>query len=246
MNGFNLSEWALKRKSLVWYFMALSLAAGILSYRELGREEDPPFTIKTMVIQANWPGASTGDMIQQVTDRIEKKLEELDTLDFVRSYTVPGQAMVFVNLRDTTRAREIPAIWSKVRNMISDIQHEFPQGVLPPGFNDQFGDVFGSVYAFTGDGLSMRQLRDYVEDVRAKVLKVPNAGKVELIGTQDEVIYLDFSTRQLAALSLDGQAIVKSLQAQNAITPAGAFRPGRSASACASTASSNPRKASAT
>ena len=226
MNGFNLSEWALKRKSLVWYFMALSLAAGILSYRELGREEDPPFTIKTMVIQANWPGASTGDMIQQVTDRIEKKLEELDTLDFVRSYTVPGQAMVFVNLRDTTRAREIPAIWSKVRNMISDIQHEFPQGVLPPGFNDQFGDVFGSVYAFTGDGLGMRQLRDYVEDVRAKVLKVPNAGKVELIGTQDEVIYLDFSTRQLAALSLDGQAIVKSLQAQNAITPSGTIQAG--------------------
>ena len=113
--------------------------------------------------------------------------------------------------------------------MISDIQHEFPQGVLPPGFNDQFGDVFGSVYAFTGDGLGMRQLRDYVEDVRAKVLKVPNAGKVELIGTQDEVIYLDFSTRQLAALSLDGQAIVKSLQAQNAITPSGTIQAGAGA-----------------
>jgi multidrug efflux pump subunit AcrB len=226
VNGFNLSEWALKRKSLVWYFMALSLAAGILSYNGLGREEDPPFTIKTMVIQANWPGASTDDMIQQVTDRIEKKLEELDSLDYVKSYTTPGQATVFVNLRDNTKARDIPGIWARVRNMISDIQHQFPQGVLPPGFNDQFGDVFGNVYAFTGDGLSMRQLRDYVEDVRAKVLKVPNAGKVELIGAQDEVIYLDFSTRQLAALNLDGDAIIKSLQAQNAITPSGTIQAG--------------------
>ena len=226
MNGFNLSEWALKRKSLVWYFMLLAVAAGILSYLKLGREEDPPFTIKTMVIQANWPGASTGDMIQQVTDRIEKKLEELDSLDFVRSYTTPGQTTVFVNLRPTTKARDIPAVWVKVRNMIADIQHEFPQGVQTPGFNDQFGDVFGNVYAFTGDGLTMRQLRDYVEHVRAEVLKVPNAGKVELIGTQDEAIYLDFSTRQLAALSLDGDAIVKSLQAQNAISPSGTVQAG--------------------
>ncbi len=226
MNGFNLSEWALKRKSLVWYFMLISLVAGIMAYERLGREEDPPFTIKTMVIQANWPGASTGDMIQQVTDRIEKKLEELDTLDFVKSYTTPGQTTVFVNLRPTTKARDISAIWAKVRNMIGDIQHQFPQGVLPPGFNDQFGDVFGDVYAFTSDGLTMRQLRDYVEDVRAQVLKVPNAGKVELIGTQDEAIYLDFSTRQLAALNLDGDAIVKSLQAQNAIAPSGTIQAG--------------------
>jgi multidrug efflux pump len=226
VNGFNLSEWALKRKSLVWYFMLLAMAAGLMSYRELGREEDPAFTIKTMVIQANWPGASTSDMIQQVTDRIEKKLEELDTLDFVRSYTTPGQTTVFVELRPTTRGRDIPATWAKVRNMISDIEHEFPSGVLPPGFNDQFGDVFGNVYAFTGDGLTMRQLRDYAEQVRAEVLKVPNAGKVELIGTQDEAIYLDISMRQVAALGLDGNAVVKSLQDQNAIVPSGTIQAG--------------------
>ena len=226
MNGFNLSEWALERKSLVWYFMLLAMAAGIMAYGGLGREEDPPFTIKTMVIQASWPGATTGDMIQQVTDRIEKKLEELDTLDYVKSYTTPGQTTVFVNLRPSTKARDIPAIWMKVRNMISDIQYQFPQGVQTPGFNDQFGDVFGNVYAFTGDGLTMRQLRDYAEDVRAKVLKVPNAGKVDLLGTQDEVIYLDFSTRQLAAMNIDMDAVIKSLQAQNAITPSGTVQAG--------------------
>ncbi len=226
MNGFNLSEWALRRKSLVWYFMLLALAAGLMSYRELGREEDPAFTIKTMVIQANWPGASAADVIQQVTDRIEKKLEELDTLDFVRSYTTPGQTTIFVNLRPSTKARDIPVIWAKVRNMISDIEHQFPQGVLKPGFNDQFGDVFGNVYAFTGDGLTMRQLRDYAEQVRAEVLKVPNAGKVELVGTQDEAIYLDISVRQVAALGIDGNAVVKSLQDQNAIVPSGTIQAG--------------------
>ena len=128
--------------------------------------------------------------------------------------------------------------------MISDIQYQFPQGVQPPAFNDQFGDVFGNVYAFTGDGLTMRQLRDYVEDVRAKVLKVPNAGKVDLLGTQDEVIYLDFSTRQLAALNLDGNAVIRSLQAQNAIAPSGTIQAAPNASVCASTASSSPRRAS--
>jgi multidrug efflux pump subunit AcrB len=226
VSGFNLSDWALRHKSLVVYFMLISLAVGIMAYQGLGREEDPPFTIKTMVIQAQWPGASTEEMIRQVTDRIEKKLEELESLDYVKSYTAPGQTTILVNLRATTPARSIPGIWNRIRNMISDIQGQFPQGVLSPTFNDQFGDVFGNVYAFTGDGLTMRQLRDYAEDVRAKVLKVPNTGKVELIGTQDEAIYLDFSTRQLASLGLDRQAVLQTLRSQNAIAPSGTIQAG--------------------
>jgi multidrug efflux pump subunit AcrB len=226
MNSFNLSDWALRHRSLVWYFMLVALIAGIMSYRGLGREEDPAFTIKTMLIQAQWPGASVEATINQITDRIEKKLEELDTLDFTRSVTTPGQTTIFVNLKDTTKGPQIPAIWAQIRNMIADIRQQFPDGVVGPFFNDRFGDVYGNVYAFTADGLSQRQLRDYVEGVRAKVLTVPNAGRVDLIGAQDEAIFLEFSTRQIAALGLDQQAVVATLRAQNAISPSGVIQAG--------------------
>ncbi|MGQ9369149.1 efflux RND transporter permease subunit [Azospirillum sp. ST 5-10] len=225
-DGFNLSEWALRHRSLVWYLMIVASVAGVMAYRGLGREEDPSFTIKTMLVSAQWPGASVQDTIDQVTDRIEKKLEELPGLDYTRSMTTPGQTTVFVNLQDTVRGGDVPAVWVQVRNMIRDIQGEFPQGVAGPFFNDRFGDVYGNIYAFTADGLSQRQLRDYVESVRAKVLTVPDVGKVDLIGAQDEVIYLEFSTRQIAALGIDQQAIVQTLQAQNAIAPSGVVQAG--------------------
>jgi multidrug efflux pump len=223
---FNLSDWALRHRSLVWYFMLVSLLAGSFSYLRLGREEDPSFTIKTMIISARWPGASVEDTINQVTDRIEKKLEELESLDYTRSLTTPGQTIVFVNLKDSTKARDVPATWVRVRNMIGDIRGEFPSGVQPVAFNDRFGDVYGNIYGFTADGLTLRQLRDYVEDARTKVLTVPNAGRVDLIGAQDEVIYLEFSTRQIAALGLDEQAVLQTLQAQNAIAPSGVIQAG--------------------
>ena len=226
MKGFNLSDWALNHRSLVWYFMLVFVAAGIYSYMHLGREEDPHFTIKTMIVQANWPGASVEETMLQVTDRIEKKLEELDSLDYTRSITTSGQTIVFVNLKASTKARDVDPTWVEVRNMMNDIRSSFPQGVLGPFFNDRFGDVFGNIYAFTADGLTMRQLRDYVEMVRRRVLSVPDAGKVELIGAQDEAIYLEFSTRQIAALGLNQQAIIQSLQAQNAITPSGVIQAG--------------------
>ncbi|MFG1352265.1 efflux RND transporter permease subunit [Xanthobacter autotrophicus] len=226
MKPFNLSDWALDHRSLVWFFMIAFILAGAFSYLKLGREEDPAFTIKTMVIQAQWPGASAKDVTRQVTDRIEKKLEELESLDYTKSITVPGQTTIFVNLRATTKARDVPPTWVLVRNMIGDIKGSFPQGVVGPNFNDRFGDVFGNIYAFTSDGLSQRELRDQVEDVRAKVLTVPNVGRVEVIGAQDEVIYLEFSTRKLAALGLDQRAILSSLQAQNAITPSGVLQAG--------------------
>ena len=226
MSSFNLSDWALRHRSLVWYFMIAFMAAGLYSYLQLGRQEDPDFTIKTMVIQAQWPGASPEEMTRQVTDRIEKKLEELESLDFTKSVTVAGQTTVFVYLRDSTKARDVKPTWVRVRNMVADIKGDFPAGVVGPEFNDSFGDVFGNVYAFTGDGLSQRQLRDYVEDIRAKVLTVANVGKVDILGAQDEVIYLEFSTRKIAALGLDTRSIVSSLQEQNAVAPSGVFQNG--------------------
>ncbi|WP_395448847.1 efflux RND transporter permease subunit [Aminobacter sp. UC22_36] len=226
MKGFNLSDWALNHRSLVWYFMLIFTVAGVFAYLNLGREEDPSFTIKTMLVQANWPGASVDETTRQVTDRIEKKLEELESLDFSRSVTTAGQTIIFVNLKPTTKARDVAPTWVQVRNMVNDLRPNFPQGVQGPFFNDRFGDVFGNIYAFTADGLSMRQLRDYVEMVRTRILTIPNAGKVELIGAQDEVIYLEFSTRQIAALGLNQQAVVASLQAQNAIAPSGVIQAG--------------------
>jgi multidrug efflux pump subunit AcrB len=223
---FNLSDWALEHRSLVWYFMIISAIAGVLAYINLGREEDPSFTIKTMVIAAQWPGATVEDTARQVTDRIEKKLEELDSLDYTRSQTAPGRTVIYVNLKDTVKSRDVPGIWVRVRNMVNDIKREFPQGVVGPFFNDDFGDVYGNVYAFTADGLTQRQLRDYVEEVRAKVLTVPNVGKVNLIGAQDEVIFLEFSTREMAALGIGQQDVVQTLQAQNAITPSGVIEAG--------------------
>jgi multidrug efflux pump subunit AcrB len=226
VKSFNLSDWALQHRSLVWYFMIAFMAAGLFSYLELGREEDPAFTIKTMVIQAKWPGASAEETTRQVTDRIEKKLEELESLDYTKSITTAGETTVFVNLRDTTKARDVQPTWVRVRNMINDIKGDFPQGVVGPAFNDRFGDVFGNIYAFTSDGLTQRQLRDKVEEVRAKVLQVPNVGRVDIVGAQDEVIYLEFSPRKVAALGLDQRTIVSSLQAQNAITPSGVLQAG--------------------
>ena len=226
MKVFNLSDWALDHKSLVWYFMLIFMVAGAGAYVSLGREEDPAFTIKTMIVQANWPGASVEETILQVTDRIEKKLEELDSLDFTRSVTTAGKAVIFVNLKADTKARAVPDNWTQVRNMMNDIRPTLPSGVQGPFFNDRFGDVFGNIYAFTADGLSPRQLRDYVEMVRSRVLTVPNAGRADIVGAQDEAIYLEFSTRQLAALQLNQQAIMTSLQAQNAVTPSGVIEAG--------------------
>lgn len=221
MKKFNLSDWALEHRSLIWYFMLIFVVAGTMSYLNLGREEDPNFTIKTMVINAQWPGASAEEVARQVTDRIEKKLEELDNLDVVRSQTVAGQTTIFVELLMTTRAKDVKDTWVRVRNLISDIQGDFPSGVVGPFFNDQFGDVYGNIYAFTSEGLSQRQLRDYVEDARTRVLTVENIGKVDVIGAQDEAIYLEFSTRKMAALGIDQQSIINTLKAQNAVTQSG-------------------------
>ncbi|MBY5816284.1 efflux RND transporter permease subunit [Rhizobium leguminosarum] len=221
MKSFNLSDWALEHRSLVWYFMIVFILAGAFSYVKLGREEDPNFTIKTMVITAQWPGASAEEVTRQVTDRIEKKLQELESLDYTKSETVAGQTTVFVELLPTTKAKDVAPTWLRIRNMIADIKGDFPTGVVGPFFNDRFGDVFGNIYAFTSDGLTQRQLRDLVENARSEVLTVLNVGKVDVVGAQDEAIYLEFSTRQIAALGIDQQSVIQTLQAQNAVTQSG-------------------------
>ena len=221
MKTFNLSRWALEHKSFVVYLMLVIALAGMFQYHKLGREEDPPFTIKTMVVKTLWPGATTLETMRQITDRIEKKLEELPGVDYLKSYSKPGESVVFVNLKDSTRASDVPDLWYQVRKKVDDIKQTLPQGVQGPFFNDEFGDTYSLIFALTSEGFSHRELRDQAERVRAELLAVPEVSKIDLLGTQDEKVYLEFSTQQLAAMGLDLSALIQTLQAQNAIQPSG-------------------------
>lgn len=221
MKSLNLSEWAIRHKPLVVYFMLMSVVAGCYAYLHLGRNEDPEFTIKTMVVQTMWPGATQEETMQQVTDRIEKKLQETPYLDYLKSYTTAGKSTVFVTLRDTIAKKEVADVWYQVRKKIGDIKHTLPQGVVGPFFDDEFGDTYGIIYAFTADGFTHRELRDYVEKARSRILEVPDISKVEVLGAQDERIYVEFSTHRLAQLGLDRRALLKALEGQNAVIPSG-------------------------
>ena len=226
MKEFNLSEWALNHRSIVAYLMIVAVAAGVFSYFRLGRSEDPTFIIKTMVVQAAWPGATVQDTLQQVTERLERKLQETPRLDFLRSFTSAGVTTIFVNLQGKTTAREVPDIWYHVRKSISDIRHTLPAGTVGPGFNDDFGDTFGTIYGFTADGFTHRELRDYVETVRSKLLSIPDVSKIEILGAQDEKIFVEFSMKELATLGIDRSALSAALQAQNVVHPAGTIQTG--------------------
>jgi multidrug efflux pump len=227
MRGFNLSEWAINHRAFVWYLMIACVVAGVLSYMRLGREEDPAFTIKTMIVQTRWPGATIQDTMEQVTDRIEKKLQETPYLYYLKSYTKPGVSTIYVNLLDNTPKNEVPEAWYQVRKKVADIRGSLPQGIVGPAFNDEFGDVFGIVYAFTADGFSKRELRDYVERARTEILTVPKAAKAILVGAQDQKIYLEFDTRLLAGLGVSRDGIIQSLREQNAVMPSGVVETGK-------------------
>ncbi|MGA0613227.1 efflux RND transporter permease subunit [Paracoccus sp. KR1-242] len=224
--SFNLSDWALHHRSLVWFLLIVSMIAGTLSYLRLGREEDPNFTIKIMVISASLPGANIENTLNQVTTRIETKLEELDELKYTRSVTMPGQSIVYLELDPTIRGAQVPEVWKRVRNMMSDIRPDFPQEFQGFHFNDDFGDVFGNIYAFTADGFSPRELRDRVEDIRKQVQVLPMAGKTALLGVRKEEVYIEFSSARLAALGLNHTQVVQTLATQNSIAPSGIVQAG--------------------
>ena len=227
MNGFNASAWALEHKSFVGFLMAMMVFAGILSYRQLGRDEDPPFTIKTMIVRAYWPGATAEQTARQVTERLEKTLQSLQYLDYIASYSKPGEATLLVNLKDSTPPGAVPDQWYQVRKKISDMRQTLPLGTQGPFFNDDFGDVYAVVYAFTSDGFSYRDLRDSVESVRSELLRVPNVGKVDLVGVQNEVIYIDFSTREMAGRGIDPNVLAESLRSQNSVIASGVMETSR-------------------
>ncbi|MFG1376854.1 efflux RND transporter permease subunit [Xanthobacter autotrophicus] len=224
--GFNLSAWALKHRSVIIYLMAISVVAGIMAFRNLGRAEDPTFVIKTMVVQANWPGATLDETFRQVTERLERKLQEVPQLNFLESYTKPGTTTIFVHLKGSATAAEVPDLWYHVRKSVGDIRHTLPQGIVGPFFNDEFGDTFGIIYGFTADGFTHRELRDHVEDVRSELLHVPDVSKIEILGAQDERIFIEFSMRELASLGIDRTAVLSALQSQNIVRPSGEVQTG--------------------
>ena len=201
--------------------MLVCVIGGISAYERLGRQEDPDFTVQTMVVQAVWPGATAADMLTQVTDRLEKKLEETPKLDYLKSYTKPGQTTIFVYLKESTPKRDLNDIWYQVRKKVSDIRATLPPGVAGPFFNDEFGDVFGIIYGVTYDGFTPRQARDFAETARAEFLRSPDVGKVEIFGDQDEKVYLSFSPQKLANLKLSLDDVLTAVARQNAVVPSG-------------------------
>jgi multidrug efflux pump len=221
MKSINLSEWALKHQQMVAFLLMLLTVAGVLAYGSLGQKEDPEFTIKTMVVQAYWPGSSSQQMADQVTDKIEKKLQEIAEIDHTATYVRPGETQIKVNLRDATSPRNVPDVWYQVRKKIGDIKHTLPPEVQGPFFNDEFGDTFGNMYALTGDGFSNAQLRQFADAARNEFLRVADVNKVDLIGKQDEKIYVEVSNAKLASLGIDPALIAATLAQTNAVAAAG-------------------------
>jgi multidrug efflux pump len=219
--GFNLSRWALEHIPLTRYLMVALLIGGIMSYGQLGQDEDPPFTFRAMVVRAIWPGATALQMADQVTDKLEKKLQETPYIDKIRSYSKPGETLIILQLRESTPPKEVPAAWYQVRKKIGDIRSTLPAGVVGPFFNDEFGDTYGSIFALSGDGFSYAEVKDYADFVRQQLLGVPSVAKVELFGAQDEKIYIEFSHKKFAQLGIPFDAIVSQLNAQNSVESTG-------------------------
>jgi multidrug efflux pump len=229
VSRFNLSEWSIRNRSVVVFLMIVIVAAGALSFLRLGRAEDPVFTIRTMVVQAQWPGATLDETLLQVTERLERTLQEVPHLDVLRSYTTAGRTVIFVDLLGSVHGRAVEDAWYDVRKKIGDMRQTLPQGVVGPFFNDEFGDTYGTIYGFTADGFTFRELRDYVENIRSELLKIPDVSKIDVLGAQDEVIYVDFSLTKLANLGIDPSTLVAALQAQNIVRPSGVLRTGEEA-----------------
>jgi multidrug efflux pump subunit AcrB len=224
---FNLSAAALRYKELTLFFLVVIALGGVAAFFQLGQREDPDFTFRAMVIRTLWPGATAEQVDRQITDRIEKKLQETPYFKWTQSHSKPGESLIVLELLDTAPAREVPAIWYQVRKKLGDIRHTLPPEAQGPFFNDEFGDVYGSIYAFTADGFTLSELRDHVERVRQEVLRLPDVAKVELVGVQDDRIHVELSSKRLAALAIDPQMIGQALAAQNAILPPGSVETGQ-------------------
>ncbi len=223
MTNFNLSEWALKHQSFVLFCIVVLGFIGIFSYGKLGQSEDPPFTFKVMTVRTGWPGATAREIEQQVTERVEKKLQEMPEINFVRSFSRPGESLVFVAVKDSEPAAKIPEIFYQVRKKIGDVRGELPQSIIGPSFNDEFGDTFGNIYAISGDGYSYADVKEAAERIKKELLRVPDVAKVELIGVQDEKLFVELANVKIANLGLDINTVIATLQAQNIMTPAGNF-----------------------
>ena len=221
--GFNLSEWALRNRQIVLFLMILLAVVGALSYTKLGQSEDPPFTFKAMVIRTNWPGATAQEVSRQVTERIEKKLMETGEYERIVSFSRPGESQVTFVARDSMHSVEIPDLWYQVRKKISDIRHTLPPGIQGPFFNDEFGTTFGNIYALTGDGFDYAVLKDYADRIQIQLQRVKDVGKVDLLGLQDEKIWIELSNVKLATLGLPLAAVQQALEEQNAVSTAGFF-----------------------
>ncbi len=217
----NISAAAITHKQLTVFFILAIAIAGLSAYFKLGQREDPDFTFRAITVRTLWPGATTAQVDMQVTDRIEKKLQEMPYFKRTQSYSKPGESMIILELLDTAPRKEVAALWYQVRKKVGDIRQTLPPEALGPFFNDEFGDVFGSIYAFTGDGFTLSELRDKVEDVRQELLRIPDVSKIELVGVVDDKIYVEISNARIGALGIDANSIAQQLQAQNAIAPAG-------------------------
>src|SRR3982074_1586225 len=221
MGRFNLSEWAITHRALVLFMILVLGAAGAYSYVNLGRAEDPSFTIKTMVVNVAWPGATATEMQTQVADKVEKNLQELPYLDRVESYSQPGVSFIQVYLIDKTPPAKVKELWYQVRKKVGDIKHELPAGITGPDFNDEYGDVYSALYMLSADGLSLADLKTRAEDIRQRLLRVPDVNKVDIIGERPQKIFIEFSHAKLAALGVPPQQIFDSVAKQNAVVAGG-------------------------
>ncbi|MBS0339645.1 MAG: efflux RND transporter permease subunit [Proteobacteria bacterium] len=223
-NGFNLSKWALDHEPLTRYLMVVLMLLGLASYFQLGQDEDPPFTFRAMVVRTYWPGATAQQVAEQVTDKIERTLQEVPYADVIRSYSKPGESQIIFQIKDNSRPSEVPDVWYTVRKKVGDMRSTLPGGVQGPFFNDEFGDVYGVIYALEADGFSPAEVKAVADDVRQQLLRVKDVAKVDQFGVQDEKVYIEVSQKRLAQLGLDFNTVLQQLGTQNAVESAGTIQ----------------------
>jgi multidrug efflux pump len=223
---FNVSRWALEHAALTRYLMVVLMVLGFAAYFQLGQDEDPPFTFRAMVVQAFWPGASAEQMAEQVTSKIERALQDVPYSDVIRSYTKPGESLTILQLKDSSPPKEVTDVWYQARKKVGDMRSTLPVGVVGPVFNDDFGDVFGTIYALSSDGFSDEELREHADRVRERLLRVKDVAKVEIFGAQPEKVFVEISHKRLATLGLDFNQVIAQLSAQNAVEGSGLLNAG--------------------